>query len=292
MVLPNFLIIGTPKAGTTAVYKYLDRHPEIYFSSIKEPHFFSFIGEQKPHWGVKTLAEYEQLFAEVKNEKAIGEASTWYLYSQTAAEQIKQHIPHAKLIIMLRNPIDRAYSSWAFRVQCGWESIANFERALAMESDRIKNNYEWDFHYLQSGFYAEQIGRYLKLFSRNQIHICLYEDFRSNPSAAIHNIFNFLEVDCTFKPDTSVKHNVTYLPKNTLVNSLFSNRSNLKRSIKALIPESLRNLVITKIRQNNQLQLPPLSPQIKQQYISLYREDILKTAKLIDRDISQWLAVN
>ncbi|MDY7020400.1 MAG: sulfotransferase, partial [Cyanobacteriota bacterium] len=89
MRMPNFLMLGTPKAGTTAIYNYLKQHPQIYMPPFKEPHFFSFEGEQKPHWGIQTLEDYQALFQEATSEQIIGEASTWYLYSQTAAERIR-----------------------------------------------------------------------------------------------------------------------------------------------------------------------------------------------------------
>lgn len=291
MVLPNFLIVGTPKAGTTAIYHYLNQHPEIYLSPHKEPHLFSFIGERQPHWGIQTLNEYEQLFDGVTIEKAIGEASTWYLYSQTAAEQIKQYIPDAKIIIMLRNPIERAYSSWAFRVQCGWESITDFQQALAVEKKRIAQKYEWDFHYLQVGFYARQIKRYLELFTKEQIHICLYDDFKNNPVKEISAIFDFLKVNPDFIPDTDCKHNITTVPKNHLIHSLFKTNSQIKDKIKIMLPTNLRNTLVNRFKQNNYLQLPPLSSKIRREYNFYYQEDILKTALLINRDISHWLDV-
>ncbi len=289
MVLPNFLIIGTPKAGTTAIYHYLKQHPEIYLSPNKEPHFFSFIGEQKPDWGVKTLAEYEKLFQGVTQEKAIGEASIWYLYSQSAAEQIKHYIPDVKIIIILRNPIERAYSSWAFRVQCGWESIVDFQQALQAEENRIANNYEWDFHYLHTGFYYNQIQRYFKLFPREQIFIGTHDDLKQDCASFLKNIFNFLEVDDTFIPDTSIRHNQTKFPKNKLINQLLTKSSHWKEVAKILIPDILRKNLRSKIIETNQYSVPKLSQELRNKYTLLYREDILKTSELSNVDISQWL---
>lgn len=289
MVLPNFLIIGTPKAGTTAIYHYLNQHPEIYFSPEKEPHFFSFIGEQKPHWGVKTLAEYEKLFKAVTTEKAIGEASTWYLYSQSAAKQIRKYLPNVKLIIILRNPIERAYSSWAFRVQCGWESIIDFEQALQAEENRISNNYEWDFHYLKTGFYYHQIQRYFNLFSKEQIFICTYDELKDDSPSLIQDIFNFLEVDNSFIPDTSIRHNQTQLPKNKIFNRFLTKSSCWKNIIKIFVPDNIRKKLQNKITITNQTSVPKLSQKIKTKYTSLYEEDILKTSELSSIDVSQWL---
>lgn len=289
MVLPNFLIVGTPKSGTTSLYHYLNQHPEIYFSSHKEPHFFSFIGEQKPHWGIKTIAEYEKLFEDATNEKAIGEASTWYLYSKSAAEQIKKYIPNVKLIIILRNPIERAYSSWAFQIQCGWESIVDFEEALQAEKNRMKNGCGWDFHYLHTGFYYKQIQRYFNLFSREQIKIYTHDDLKQNCTFVIKDIFDFLEVDNSFVPDTSIRHNSTRLPKNQLINLFFKKNSYYKEAIKALIPHSLRKKMREKVLYSNSSSTYNLSQELKAKYTLLYKDDILKTSELSKLDFSHWL---
>lgn len=289
MVLPNFLIIGTPKAGTTSIYHYLNQHPEIFLSPKKEPHFFSFIDEKKPHWAVKNIIEYEKLFQGVTQEKAIGEASTWYLYSQYAAEQIKKLIPNTKLIIILRNPIERAYSSWAFSVQHGWESIGDFEQALQAEENRIANNCEWDFHYLKTGFYYNQIQRYFELFPREQIFICTYDNLKQDCASLLKRIFSFLEVNDDFIPDISTRHNRTALYRNKFINQLITKSSYWKEVAKELIPNTIGKKIKNKLMQTNQYSVPKLSQEIKIKYNLLYKEDILRTSELIDLDISQWL---
>lgn len=286
MRMPNFIIIGTQKAGTTAIYNYLKQHPKIYMPPFKEPHFFSFKGEQKPHWGIKTLEDYQALFQDATSEQIIGEASTWYLYSQTAAECIRDHIPDVKLIAILRNPVERAYSSWAFRLQCGWESINDFQQALQAESQRIYENYEWDFHYLQAGFYYHQIKRYFDLFSRDQIKIILYEDFKTDPISTLQDIYEFVGVDKILIPDISIKHNVTYLPKNNFANLIMTRKSIIKDIFKSILPRQLTQAVAHQLRKDNKVQLPPLSSEVKQDYLALYQEDISKLEQLINRDLS------
>ncbi|MEL7038536.1 MAG: sulfotransferase [Cyanobacteria bacterium J06592_8] len=286
--MPNFLMLGTPKAGTTAIYNYLKQHPQIYMPPFKEPHFFSFEGEQKPHWGIQTLEDYQALFQEATSEQIIGEASTWYLYSQTAAERIRHHIPEAKLIAILRNPIERAYSSWAFRVQCGWESITDFQKALQAEPQRIRENPEWDFHYLKAGFYYDQIKRYLDIFPSEQIKIIIYEDFKSDPVNILEDIYKFIGVDENLIPDLSQKHNVTYLPKNNLINLIMSRKSIAKDIFKSILPSQFTQVIANQLRKGNQAQVPPLSSEIKQHYIASYQEDISKLEQLIDRDLSVW----
>jgi hypothetical protein len=289
MSLPNFIILGAPKAGTTAIFNYLSQHPQIYMPSCKEPHFFSFEGEKKPHWGIPNIEAYSTLFEGVTDEIAIGEASTWYLYSQTAAERIRYHLPEAKLIAILRNPIERAYSSWAFRVQCSWESITNFEQALQAETGRIRDNCEWDFHYLQAGLYYTQVKRYFDLFPREQIKIYLQEDLKANPIGLLQDIFHFLNIDSNFVPDVSVKHNITSFPKNNYLNLFFARKNGIKSILKSIIPNQLRQELSGKLRQYNRLKPSPLTPEIRQRFSQLCKEDILKLENLIDRDLSSWL---
>ncbi|MEM9922929.1 MAG: sulfotransferase [Cyanobacteria bacterium P01_D01_bin.50] len=287
MPLPNFLIVGTPKAGTTAIYNYLNQHPQIYLPSFKEPHFFSFEGESKPHWGINTLEEYSQLFEGVSHEKAIGEASTWYLYSQTAAQRIKHHIPDVKLIAILRNPVDRAYSSWGFRVQSSWEPITDFKKAI--EAQRTKNRSGWDFDYLNVGFYYIQLKRYFDLFSRDQIRVYLYEDFKKDAMAVIQDIFAFINVEDSFKPNISVQHNVTKMTTNQWLNKFLSRQSGVKSLVKELVPSVIKEQLSTQVRTANQFKLPPLSSVVRQEILEMYKDDISNLEKLLERDLSTWL---
>ncbi len=164
MAMPNFLIIGAAKAGTTALYSYLKQHPQIYMSPEKEPHFFAFEGEQpnfggtagKQEWLNRTvitdIETYRKQFQKVSREIAIGEASALYLYIPKAVERINHYIPDVKLITILRNPIERAYSAFLFQIRDELEPITDFAQALEEEKIRINKNWypfiiisTWDF---------------------------------------------------------------------------------------------------------------------------------------------------
>jgi hypothetical protein len=195
MPLPNFLIIGAPKAGTTALYEYLQQHPAVFMSHPKEPHFFTYQPDHWPAWAIRHRADYEHLFASAGDAQAIGEASTWYLYSRHAAQAIRQAIPQVKLIALLRQPVDRAYASYGFRQQCGWEDLATFEQAIQHEPQRIAQGMPWDYHYLQAGFYSQQLQRYFDHFDRGQIRVVLQEDLKTDASGVVRSLFRFLEID-------------------------------------------------------------------------------------------------
>lgn len=174
MVLPNFLIIGAAKAGTTSLYSYLKQHPDIFMSSWKEPKFFSLEGEKLDFQGpsqiintdsINNLESYLELFEGVKDETAIGEASPIYLYSPKAPANIKKYIPDAKLIVVLRHPAERAFSSFAHLIRAGYETLS-FEEALEEEPQRIKEKWAPLWYYKEKGFYAQQLERYFELFDR------------------------------------------------------------------------------------------------------------------------------
>ncbi|GAB4528860.1 MAG: sulfotransferase [Pleurocapsa sp.] len=299
MTLPNFLIIGAAKAGTTSLYKYLEQHPDIYMSSFKEPGFFAFEGQQlnfigpgTQHrinkWSVTDINAYQELFQEVKNQKAIGEATPLYLYYPQACDRIKYYIPHAKLIAMLRNPVERAFSNYVWAVQPGAEPITNFAAALAAEPDRINNNWGPRWHYKAQGFYYQQLKPYYDTFSPQQIKIFLYEDFVFNPQQVLQDIFQFLEINENFPLDLSKKHNVSQIPRNKTWHKFINQPNPIKSLIKPLMPLKFRQ----NLKQNAQtknLYKPQLDPQVRQQLIAEYREDILQLEQLINRDLSQWL---
>ncbi|HHP7229388.1 MAG TPA: sulfotransferase [Xenococcaceae cyanobacterium] len=294
--MPNFLIIGAAKAGTTSLYSYLKQHPQIYMSPIKEPRFFALEGEKLDFRGptqsinqtsVTTLAEYHQLFQEVTTETAIGEASTVYLSSPKAPERIKHHLPDVKLIAILRDPSERAFSSYTHLVRDGYETLS-FTEAIAAEAIRIEENWQPLWYYQKRGFYYQQLQRYLELFKPEQIKIYLYEDLAIDSAALIQDVTRFLGVDDTFTPD-STRKNVSGIPKNRLLQNLLTKKNPIKSVLKPLLPEPLRQSVLQSLTKSNLGAKPTLSSEMRQKLIAIYREDILKLQDLIHRDLSQWL---
>ena len=300
MTLPNFLIIGAPKAGTSSLYSYLKQHPQIYMSPEKEPHFFGLENREIDFQGpgdleryrnaVTQFEDYLKLFDGVTNEVAIGEASTSYLSNSQAPEKIKHYLPRVKLIAVLRNPVDAAYASFLHLLRDGDETITDFSLALQQEEARIKDNWEGIWHYRQRGLYYEQLKRYFELFDRKQLKIYLYEDFKNNSQFVLQDIFEFLNVE-SFVPNVSQKYNVSGMPKNQLLNRLISKPNILKSSFNILFPKSLRSSINTKVKNwnFNDFKKPPISPVIKENLTVGYREDILKLQDLIQQDLSSWL---
>lgn len=300
MALPNFLMIGAPKAGTSAIYYYLKQHPHIYMSPVKEPHFFALENQplnfqgpgdkQRFRDAVTRLEDYEKLFESVKSETAIGEASTTYLSSETAPDRIKHYIPDVKLIAILRNPVDAAYASFLHLVRDGDEPLTDFGLALEAEDNRVRQNWEGIWHYQRRGFYAEQLERYFQRFDRDRIKVYRYDDFKAKPNLVLQDLFQFLEVDPGFMPDMSAKYNVSAMPKNPLLNKVMVKPNPLKSAINLALPKNVRSAIATRVKQwNFQQKKPPLSPELRDRLHHNYREDILKLQDLIEQDLSEWL---
>lgn len=292
MVMPNFIIIGAAKAGTTSLYSYLKQHPQIYMSPIKEPRFFALEGDtlsfQGPSQGINytsvtTIDAYQELFQGVTNEIAIGEASTLYLHSKKALQRIKHYIPEAKIIAILRDPVDRAYSSYLHLVRDGYENLS-FQQALLEENSRIHQKWQPLWYYTQRGFYYDALNEYLKSFDSTQIKIYIYNEFAEDSSAIVKDIFNFLDVDYSFQPDMS-RENISGIPKSKILNKLFARDNLLKSIVKPFLPSFIRH----KVKESNLAAKPNIPFEAEQYLRRLYQNDILKLQDLIQRDLSTWL---
>ena len=305
--MPDFLIIGAAKSGTTALYHYLNQHPQVYMSPEKEPRFFALEGQRPDfrgpadHRGINrcrfTSAEaYSELFRGISAEKTAGEASTLYLYSPRAPENIARHAPEAKLIAVLRNPVDRAYSAFTFMLRDSREPLDDFSLALADEQRRIAENWGPEYHYRQRGFYYPQLKRYFEKFGRERVRVYLYDDLMEDPGSVVRDMFRFLEVDEAFEPDMSARHNVSGVPTSKALQRAYlflRGSSPLKSAIKALLPAGMRRRAYSRalhsVQSRNLSKAPPLPPRMRQELTEAYRDDILKLQGLIQRDLSKWL---
>lgn len=282
--LPTFLIIGAQKSGTTSLFLYLREHPQVYMSSLKEPDFF--VNEGKPHTDrslITTFEEYSALFADAKDETAVGEASPTYLHGETAPERIAHYLPHAQLIAILRNPADRAYSHWLHNSRNGRETL-DFQSALLAEDARMKNGLVDEFGYRHKGEYHRHLERFYRLFGRTQIRAYLYEDLKESPQAMVKDLFGFLGVKDTFQPRLE-RHNVSGLPRGRAGRLYDRARRNprVTKIAKQILPGHLRH----RLRQRL-LVRPELPAEFRAGLVEFYRDDIKRLEDLILRDLSSW----
>lgn len=299
MTMPNFLIIGAGKSGTTSLYRYLEQHPEIYMSPVKEPRFFALEGEDLNFHGpgdevlqksATDIAAYKELFSGVTDEKAVGEASPLYLRSPKAPERIKHYLPNIKLIAILRDPVERAYSSYLHLVRDGYEPL-NFEEALRREEDRLREGWAPRWRYKQAGFYYAQLKHYFEWFDRQQIKVLLYEDFKDDPTSTLQSVFRFIGVDDSVALDVSERHNASWMPKSRALNNYVRGGGAVKTVLRPLVPQVVRRSVGRGILNLNRGSgKPQIADGTRRELITLYRDDVLALQGLIDRDLSSWLS--
>jgi hypothetical protein len=296
---PNFLLVGVPKAGTTSLYHYLSEHPEIFLSSVKEPKFFSYISGIRSYNGpgdsegerdvIKTSDAYINLFSKTNNSKAIGECSVDNLYyHDLVIPKIKEYLgDEVKIVIVLRNPIERAYSSFLYLLRDGRENLS-FEDALDAEDKRIKANWEFMWHYKNAGLYFNQVKSYIENFKN--VKIFLFDDLKENPVFLMKDLLSFLGVDSGFFPgDLDTRYNKSGIPR---IRSLYNflNKPNFFKSyIKIFFPKTFRIKLKNKFM--NKLLIKPdmMKESTRESLKQFYKEDIIKLQKLIDKDLSGWL---
>jgi hypothetical protein len=313
-ILPNFFLVGAPKAGTTALYRYLDQHPGIYMSPIKEPHFLADeirvenfadqfrkmaevrlsaqaeylrgpVSEKFSGGPISEWIDYLKLFQCVSGETAIGEASVCYLWSESAPRNIASRFPEAKILMVLRNPIERAHSQYAHMLSFAETRITfgeHIDAAIRSTGTRLGELYP----FLRFGLYYEQVKRYQSLFGASQIQIHFYEDFSRGPLTVLREIFRFLSVDPTFVPDFSNRHMEARIPRSIAAKNILK-RMGLWDVVRRSLPSGLRGrLRSAAFQPRNTL---GISPAERIRLAEYYREDVNNLSKLLDRDLSAWL---
>lgn len=283
--LPNLFIVGAPKAGTTSLYRYLNQHPEVFMSKIKEPNYFSGIPALGPTIVVKDEKKYKQLFKNVKNEKIVGEASTTYLYFEGTAERIKDFNKEAKIIIMLRNPVERAISHYLMDRDKFLIEHDPPELALKDMNDPRK----YGFHgfpknpYLFPSLYYKPVKKYIEIFGLDQVKIIIFEKFKKDVINSMKEIFTFLEVDKEFVLHDISPKNYYKSPKNKLLIKILKN--NLTFYFKNYVPESIKNFLNNSVLYEVK-DKPEISLDFKQKlFHNYFLEDVQKLSDLLQTDL-------
>ncbi|MGH7562994.1 MAG: sulfotransferase family protein [Gemmatimonadota bacterium] len=298
-MMPNFLVIGAARSGTTSLYHYLGSHPEIYMSPVKEPNFFAWeegrfdFGASAPGGKIRTRLsvldskKYRALFRGVTDEKAIGEASPSYMGSPGAAARIQRAIPSARLIAMLRHPAERAYANYMGRLRDGRERNQDPHDALGGALSGRGPRWRQEI-YVGVGLYHERLRPFYERFDRERIRICLFDDFVRDPHALLRNLFSFLGVDPGFEPDTTIVHNASGRIDNPLLRIAWTKSKPFGARLGPWLPRSIHAAAWRLVQRN--LSRPPLPLDLRAALIERYRPDILELERLLERDLSDWLA--
>jgi hypothetical protein len=295
--MPDFLLIGAARAGTTAIYSYLRQHPQIFMTRGKEPNFFAFEGETLNIQGpgadyinnsISEMSDYNALFSEAPESAICGEASPLYLYSDRAPENIHKYIPNAPLMVVLRNPIDQAFSHFLYATKQCIETETDFTQALLLEDKRLAAGWQPLFGYSTFPRYADQLNRFFKYFPKEQMLIRTYEDFQKSPEILLKDMFEFIGADPEFKPDMSRKLNAGGVPKNQTFQNFLMKSNPITRAIGVVVPQELRLRIRDKLAQRN-LAHPEQIPDAAREILHSRLDDQISTLEeMIGRDLSDW----
>jgi hypothetical protein len=302
VALPDFLVVGVPKAGTTALHAALARHPGLYLSTIKEPKFFLTDGPPPAKGGpgdVITYREhvwqrdkYEALFEPARPGALRGEATPLYLHDKAAMRRIADLIPHARLIAILRDPVERAHSNWAHLWSAGLEPVGDFVAACAEEDRRIAAGWASFWHYTGLGKYGEQLRHAFTIFPRDQLLVLRYRLLVDEPAAALDRICEFLGV-ATGVISEIPRENVTAQPERTLIHRAAAVATRGSDAVGRLLPGTGAAAVTSRIErflQRGNRERQPLRWEQRNALIPRFETDVRLLGQVLGEDFSDWLA--
>jgi len=312
--MPNFFVVGAPKAGTTSLYHYLDQHPQIYMSPIKEPNYFAAeirpenlahelqaenardqaelreylqgpMTEKRFGGMVTEWEDYLRLFQKVREEKAVGEASVCYLWSKTAAGNIRRALDQAKIIIILRDPAERAFSEY---LECFASGRIRESFAQHIERSRRETGEKFTVAYplLEFGLYYEQVKRFVEAFGKASVLILLYQEYSRDVKLSLRRVYRFLEVDPDFAVDTSQRFLEPQVPRLLALPGALR-KLMVSRPGEEFSPSRLRSVLKRVLfRRRESLVMAAAD---RATLIDYYKDDVRKLADLLGWDLSTWL---
>jgi hypothetical protein len=292
VTLPDFIVVGAAKAGTTALYWYLADHPQVFMSRVKETNYFAYgldegghllYGDPElHHFPIRTIDAYERSFEGAGDARAVGEASPIYLECPQSAGRIRDTIPDARIICGLRDPVDRAYSDYLMYLR---------SRGRRLDPAReLTPSAAWarpDSHWMQISMYHDALRRYFDTFPPERIFVFLFDDLKADQAGLVLDLYRFLGADDGFVPDFGTPHNVGGMPASMLLERVLTN-DRLRRAVDPWIPKRAADWA-RRTRTRNLRRAPRLPSELANELREGFRDDIGKTAELIGRDLSLWL---
>jgi hypothetical protein len=294
MKRPNFFIVGAPKCGTTALYEYLKAHPQIYMSDVKEPHYFL------PDSMFKTEADYLELFEGARDEIRLGEASPGYIYSVEATQAIHAFDPQAKIIIMVRAPVDLLYSTYWHHRTVGRETSPTFAEALEREkqSPTFKDESVSSLSYSKLPLLSRHIQRYFDVFGRESVFVITFDEFTRNTAAVYRETLEFLGVDPSFQTTFPVVNQRKRIRSQTLqtillklgVNVRMWKQTRLARRAGKIVPQAIQTHGMNLLRNiyMSKESAPPLDPELARQLRAQFAPEVQRLSDILGRDLSRW----
>lgn len=280
---PNFFIVGAPRCGTASMYLYLKQHPEIYVSVLKEPQYFGGDLSPVPH-GIRSEDVYLELFEGANDRPRRGEASVWYLTSLQAPYEIRAFSPDAKILILLREPAQMAYSLHSLYLRTGNESLESFEEALAAEPDRRAGRRVPDGAYFPEGLqytdaarYAPNVERYRDVFGPENVHCVWFDDFVRDTPEEYRKALEFLGVDPGFRAEHDPKRASERV------------RMMAVRQLREASPEIRRRLRLEEMKKHESPPRPGLEAAVAARFRERLADDTRTLGRMLGRDLEPWL---
>ena len=296
MAFPNFFIVGAPKCGTTALYAYLKSHPDVFMPDVKEPHYFgsdlAFRYRRRPD-----ERRYRSYFAGADGRRRVGEASIWYLYSTAAAREIREAVPQARAVAMVRDPVEMITAMHSQFVYNGHEDLPLAD-ALEAEPDRAAGrqipasaNFPAGLLYRRVASFAEQIERYYEVLGRENVHVVVFDDLKADAAATYRCVLEFLGIDPEHRPDFEVVNANKVARSSTFRRLLNDPPEWLRRPVRAALPWSLRRRLYRGLVDANIKREPraPVDPSVLDRLREDMADSVRRLEALLGRELGAWL---
>lgn len=286
----EFFVIGAYKAATTTLHYALREHPDVFVPRRKEPSFLAFVdktaddAEQNPAFNnaVRSIEEYRELFSDAPDGTVRGDVSPEYLKDPSCADTIARYYPDAKLVAILRNPVERAFSDYLMYKRDGIETEETFAAAIEAQPDRIGRAHGG---YLETGMYGSQLSRYYEKFAESQILVLIQEDLRTNRDRTLEQLATFLGVSAARFPTEMEESNRSGIPTSRGMKLAFAVRRGLKGTAK-YVPETAKRKVDDLLQRG--LERPELPATDRAELMDYFAEDIALTEELTGLDLAAW----
>lgn len=295
---PNFVVAGAAKSGTTSLCHYLRQHPDVFVARQKESHYFLYPGAAPQCTGpgdpeefnalvISDEARYLSCFARAGSAKARGEASVYYMYDAASLERALAYDASMKVVLVLRDPTERAFSAWSHKMRDGKEPEHDFRQAVLDEPRRAELGWSPGFRYESVGRYASQVEALHRVVPADQLHVLLYDDLVGTPERALQALFRFLDVAEQVPVDSSLVMNASGTPRLARLNALLTQPSPIKEGLKKVLPYRLVSSASQQVRNWN-LRAVQMDDADARWLRARYADDVDRLGVLLDRDLTDW----
>ena len=294
MAGPNFFVIGAPKAATTALYHALREHDDVFLPEVKEPHFYAYLADRSAAGHLypdeaSARRRYAELYAGAAAASAIGDSSTTNLVVAGAAEAISADVPDARIVAILRQPVDRAFAQWSHFRAAGGEPIADFAEAVRQEGPRQAAGFPFTYRYLEWGRYSTRLPAFYECFGRDRVLVHLYDDLCADPDAVVRRTLRFLDLDDTRFVPPLERRNEMRPPRFPAVQRALEGRGRAGGVVRRIVPARARRAASGWTAEHLGRK-PTLEPALRAELTAQFTPELDRLESLIGRDLSAWRA--